>query len=356
MPVRNESGSKARLLFLERYLLEHTDDHHFLTTEDILALCREHGFKSQRATVGDDMGLLSAAGLDVIQERVAENRTAMNAYHIGSRLFELAELRMLVDAVSSSRFITVEKSDQLVSKLAMLTNEQNRSSLTGKVYNADRMKTSNLSVFVIMDLIRTAIDAGRKLSFHYWDYTIRKEKVLRHGGELYVASPYALIWDDDRYYMAAWSDKRQKIVKYRVDRMCDVNMLEEPAVADDSFNPAVYSRSVIRMFDDDLPETQVTLLCENRLMQNVLDRFGEETETEVAGIKSFRARVKVVPSSTFLSWVFQYQGDILIESPAEVRTQYEQMLKGILNRQEVLDVEHKRKEEKPGEAEEKKDR
>ena len=336
MPVRNESGTKGRLLFLERYLLEHTDENHALTTEDILAVCREHGYKSQRATVWDDMAVLYAAGLEVMREQVASNRTSMNAYYVGERLFEMAELRMLVDAVSSSRFITAEKSDLLISKLARLTNEQNRASLTWKIYNAQRAKTTNPNVFVNMEEIRAAIDAHRKISFHYWDYTPAKERVLRHDGELYIASPYALIWDDDRYYAAAWSDKREKIVKYRVDRMCDVKVLDEAAVRDESFNPAAYARSVIKMYDGDLPETTVTLLCENELMQNVLDRFGEETGTELAGDKSFRATVNVVPSSTFFGWVFQYQGGILIESPEEVKNEYELMLKEIIKRQEKM--------------------
>ena len=336
MPVRNEAGTKGRLLFLERYLLEHTDENHALTTEDILAVCREHGYKSQRATVWDDMAVLYAAGLEVMREQVASNRTSMNAYYVGERLFEMAELRMLVDAVSSSRFITAEKSDLLISKLARLTNEQNRASLTWKIYNAQRAKTTNPNVFVNMEEIRAAIDAHRKISFHYWDYTPAKERVLRHDGELYIASPYALIWDDDRYYAAAWSDKREKIVKYRVDRMCDVKVLDEAAVRDESFNPAAYARSVIKMYDGDLPETKVTLLCENELMQNVLDRFGEETGTELAGDKSFRATVNVVPSSTFFGWVFQYQGGILIESPEEVKNEYELMLKEIIKRQEKM--------------------
>lgn len=336
MPVRNESGTKGRLLFLERYLLEHTDENHALTTEDILAVCREHGYKSQRATVWDDMAVLYAAGLEVMREQVASNRTSMNAYYVGERLFEMAELRMLVDAVSSSRFITAEKSDLLISKLARLTNEQNRASLTWKIYNAQRAKTTNPNVFVNMEEIRAAIDAHRKISFHYWDYTPAKERVLRHDGELYIASPYALIWDDDRYYAAAWSDKREKIVKYRVDRMCDVKVLDEAAVRDESFNPAAYARSVIKMYDGNLPETTVTLLCENELMQNVLDRFGEETGTELVGDKSFRATVNVVPSSTFFGWVFQYQGGILIESPEEVKTEYELMLKEIIKRQEKM--------------------
>ncbi len=336
MPARNESGVKARLLFLERYLLEHTDDNHVLTTEEIVELCKKHGYRTQRLTVADDMASLADAGLDLISERIPTPKTAAKAYHIGSRLFELAELKMLVDAVCSSRFITAEKSDLLISKLSKLTNEQNRQSLFRKVINEDRLKTTNHSVFVSIDLIQSAIGQRRKMSFRMWDYTPEKQKVLRHDGELYIASPCALIWNDDRYYMAAWSDKREKIVKYRVDRMCGLEILQEPAVEKPDFNPSEYARTVIRMYDGDLPETRVTLRCENDLMQNLLDRFGEDTSTEIVNEESFRAFVKVVPSSTFLSWVFQFQGGILIESPEEVAASYEAMLKDVMERQRKL--------------------
>lgn len=336
MPDSNKSGTKSRLIFLARYLMDHTDDDHVLTTEELIHLCRSHGFSARRSTLGDDMAALADGGFDVIQEQKAVNRTSMNAYHIGSRLFELAELRMLVDAVSSSRFITAEKSDLLISKIARLTNEENRQSLTANVCIGDRLKTSNPNVFVNMDRIRSAADAHRKLSFHYWDYTPRKERVFRHDGELYTVSPRALIWNDDRYYMAAWSDKREKIVKYRVDRMCDVRILEEPAVEDVAFNAAEYSRRVIRMYDDDIPEARITLLCANSLMQNVLDRFGEETETATADENRFRAYVRVVPSSTFFGWLLQYKGEILIESPEDVRKDFANLLSGVLKAQERL--------------------
>ena len=331
------TGTKARLLFLTTLLLEHTDDEHMITTEDLLRIYREHGFKCQRTTIPDDIAALRSAGIDVIQEQVPRNESSMNAYHIGNRLFELAELRMLVDAVSSSRFITKEKSDQLILKLSQMTNAESRDSLTARIYTEDRLKTSNPNIFVNMDVIRKAIDDGRKISFHYWNYTPTKERILRNDGEEYIASPYALIWNDDRYYIAAWSDKREKIVKYRVDRMCDVKELYIPAVRSENFNAALYSRSVIKMFDGDLEETTVTLRCENDLMQHVLDRFGEDTETEIADPEHFIARIRVTPSSTFFGWVMQYQGGLLIEGPEEVRAAYEGMLRDILAKQEKLD-------------------
>ena len=165
----------------------------------------------------------------MIVEQVARNKTKTNAYHIGARLFELSELKMLADAVSSSRFITTEKSETLIHKLAELTNVENRESLTTRIHTASRMKTSNPNVFVTIDTIYRAIQHQRKISFRYWDYTPTKEKILRHDGAEYIVSPYALIWDDDRYYVPSYSDSRQKIVHFRIDRMCDVTTANETA-------------------------------------------------------------------------------------------------------------------------------
>jgi len=242
-------------------------------------------------------------------------------------------LKLLVDAVSSSRFITAEKSDLLISKLAQLTNEENRQELSARIFTGDRLKTSNSNVFVTIDTVYNAIKRQKKISFHYWDYSPKKEKVLRHDGEEYIVSPYALVWNDDRYYAPSYSDKRQTIVKYRIDRMCDVQILEEDAFVDPDFNVAEYSKKVIKMYDDNLPERTVTLRCINEHMKNVIDRFGEDIKTKTIDEGSFTAKVLVVPSSTFFGWVMQYKGGILIEKPAEVKRNYEKMLSDILEKQ-----------------------
>ncbi len=178
-----------------------------------------------------------------------------------------------------------------------------------------------------------AIRHQKKISFRYWDYAPTKEKVLRHDGAEYIASPYALIRNDDRYYAASFSDSRQMIVSYRVDRMCDVNEMNEEAYIDPTFNEAEYTRKMIKMYDAGLEEQMITLRCKNELMKNMIDRFGEEVETEVNQEDTFCVRVSVVPSRTFFGWVFQYRGEILIEEPAIVKKEYERMLTGILEKQ-----------------------
>ena len=331
-------SNKGRVLFLRKYLEEHTDDEHYITTEELIQLYAKNGYKAQRQTIADDVSVLVSSGFEVITNQVARNKTKTNAYHIGARLFELPELKLLIDAVSSSRFITAEKSELLISKLSQLTNEENRKDLVARIYTGDRLKTTNANVLVNIDTIYTAIRDHKKITFHYWDYAPDKQKVLKHDGSDYIASPYALIWNDDRYYMCCHSDKHKKTVSYRVDRMCDVQVLNEDAYIDPDFNAADYSKKVIKMYSDNLTEKAITLRCQNEHMRNVLDRFGEDIKTTKANADSFRARVNVVPSSTFFGWVMQYKGGILIEKPASVKKAYEDMLSNILQGQQALNV------------------
>ena len=325
-------AEKGRLLFLERYLLDHTDDDHPVTTAELIRVCEENGFNANRDTIRDDVEVLNAAGVEVLNGRVGRGK----GYHIGARLFELAELKMLVDAVSSSRFITMGKSERLIEQITKLTNEQNRPALTAKIYTADRIKSGNTAVFLSTDIICKAIDEERKIRFHYWNYNPQKEHVLRHDGAWFVASPYALIWDDQRYYLAAYSDFREKVVTFRVDRMCDVKVLDEAAVIDEGFNAAEYAKSAFKMIDEGLPEAEVTLLCDNEFMQNVVDRFGEGIETSVIDEDTFTASITVRPSKTFFSWVVGFCGGIRIAGPEDVKERFEETLRGILEKQRGL--------------------
>ncbi len=323
------TGNKGRVLFLQQYMLEHTDDEHSVNTEELIRIYEEHGYKANRHTIRDDIAVLNEYGVEIIGERQGNGKV----YHIGSRLFELAELRMLVDAVSSSRFITKNKSDILIEKLTKLTNEENRPSLTAKIFTADQIKTTNPRVFLTIDIICRAITAGKKISFHYIAYTPQKQRVLRDEGRQYTVSPFALIWNDDRYYLAAQYKQENSVVTFRIDRINDVEILEENAIRGDSFNPSEYASKTLLMYDDGVSEQTVTLLSENKLMQNVIDKFGEEIETNIVDDEHFSAKVTVRPSRTFFSWVFGFCGGIRILSPQSVRRDYEELLRRVLSEQ-----------------------
>ena len=308
--------TKSRLLFLQKFLYENTDDNHAISTNDLIAVLEANGFKANRKTVKDDVEMLIDADYDILIEKDGKS----NSYHYGARTFQLPELKMLVDAVSSSRFISAEKSDVLIAKLTSLASKYEAQELTAKVFTADRIKADNGKIFLITDIVSRAIEQSRKISFQYYDYLPTKEKVLRNNGEVYIISPYALIWSEDRYYMIGYSEKRYDLAPFRVDRMAIPEILEEAAVENIAFNPADYANKVIQMYSG--KEQTVRLRCENDTMRSVIDKFGEDIVVEILDDKYFTASVQVQTSRTFYAWVFTFGGEIEILEPQEVREEY----------------------------------
>ena len=235
---------------------------------------------------------------------------------MGERLFELPELKLLVDAVESSRFITAKKSERLIEKLGKLTSESHARQLDRHIYMDGTAKPENECIYYSVDEIHNAIQKKRQITFQYCEYTPQKEKILKHNGYRYQFSPYALIWSRDCYYAVGWSEKHGKIAQFRVDRMTAVEPLEHTAVQTPDFDPAEYVRKVFGMYPDNL--CTVELLCDNEIMRSVIDRFGENVQTETVDEQHFRATVEVAPSPPFFSWVFTFSGKIRIVSPAAV--------------------------------------
>ena len=305
------SGIQRRILLLLQLLLEQTDERHYVTGADIMRFWASHGIHANRKNVYSDIQLLMDFGLDIICVRSTQNR-----YFIGSRLLELPELKLLVDAVESSHLITEKKSAALIEKLGHLTSRHNAALLNRPVYMGGTAKPDNEAVYYAIDAIQTAIHEQQSISFQYFEYTPKKEKVLKHKGYHYGFSPYALIWNRDFYYAVGWSEKHGKLAQFRVDRMTAIRGSDAPYIADPSFDPASYIREVFGMYHD-APQ-RVTLLCENSAMRSVIDHFGEDVATEVVDASHFRASVDVAPTPPFFSWVFTFGGAIRIEGPVEV--------------------------------------
>ena len=312
--------AKLRVLLLLKHLMDYSDADCAISVPEIVAFLKARGFNASRKTLKDDIDSLILAGYEILEGRSGR----FKSYYIEDRIFEVPELRMLADAVSSSRFISAVKSDELIDKLSMLTSRAKKLPITAKMYTADRLKISGDKSMLIIDVVSRAIDAKKKISFQYIDYLPTKEKVLAHDGEVYIASPYAFIWNDDRYYMPAFSEKHQDIVAFRIDRMTLPVILDEDARINEGFNPAEYSRKMIKMYSG--PERDVTIRCENRYMKNVIDRYGEDIETELDGDEHFTASFAVDTSRTFYGWVFQFAGGVQIEGPPEVKEEYMEML------------------------------
>ena len=307
--MKNES--QQALLLLRQYLYQQTDEQHPVSVMDILAFWQQHGIQAGRKSVYTDIELLQKAGMDIVCVKSTQNR-----YFVGERLFELPELKLLVDAVESSGFITEKKSTALIKKLGHLTSTAQAEQLNRHIYMGGTPKPENESIYYNVDTIHNAVQKKQQITFQYFEYTPKKEKILKHDGYKYRFSPYAMIWNRDCYYAVGWSEKHGKIAQFRVDRMTAVEPLEQTAVQTLDFDPAEYVRKVFGMYPDDL--CTVKLLCDNEVMRSVIDRFGENVWTETVDEQHFRATVEVAPSPPFFSWVFTFSGKIRIVSPAAV--------------------------------------
>ena len=313
-----QKDNQRRLLLLLKLLYEQTDETHFVSGADILRYWEDASIRANRKNVYGDIRLLLDAGHDIICVKSKQNR-----YFIGSRIFELPELKLLADAVASSHLVTEKKSAALLQKLSRLTSIHNAEHLNRPVYMEGTTKPDNEAIYYGIDAIQTAIHMRQAISFQYYEYTPKKEKVLKHKGYRYVFSPYALIWNRDFYYAVGWSQKHGKLAQFRVDRMTRIRQSDAEYTADPSFDPAGYVREVFGMYHD---ETQrMTLLCENHAMKNVIDRFGEDVCTEIVDARHFRAVVDAAPSPPFFAWVFTFGGAIRIEGPADVLAKMKDM-------------------------------
>lgn len=316
------AGQKLKLLYIIKILSEQTDENHSISTKELIEKLEEYGVTAERKSIYNDMAQLTDFGYDIIQK---DNRSG-GGYYLASREFELAELKLLVDAVQSSRFITQKKSRELISKLEKLTSKHDGTTLQRQVYVAGRVKTENESIFYHVDTIHKAIYENRKIRFIYLDYDEHKRLVPRKGGKEYVISPWALIWKEENYYLLAYDDKDEKIKHYRVDKMDTVEMTEDKRSGEDSFaviDLAQYTNKAFGMYSGE--EEVVTLSFQRGLLGVVIDRFGTDISIREDG-ENLRARVKVLVSGQFFGWLCGIEGGITIVAPQKVREEYKKRL------------------------------
>ena len=242
------------------------------------------------------------------------------------------QLKILIDAVESSKFVTEKKSRLLVEKLLKLTSAASAAKLKRNLHKSGRVRSANEKGYYIVDAINEAINAGKQISFYYTDFDGRKKQFLRNEGKPYIVSPYTMIWNGDYYYLVGWNHEQEETRTYRVDRILKTpDILNEDAQpVPEDFDVARYTREVFRMYDNEEPQ-EVALLCANEVMKGVLDKFGMDITVKKADPKHFRTKVKVCTSPTFYSWVFQWGGKIRIEGPEEAVTEYREMARKALD-------------------------
>lgn len=321
--MRNEGTGKLRLLYIYKLLLEETDENHTLSTAQIQKALRERwGMEAHRITVGDDIQLLQMVGIEI-----GKIESTQNKYWMISRPLEQAELKVLTDAVASSKVITKKKSKDLMERLASLGSPYKKAELTSNICPEDRIKAKNENIIYNVDAINDAINEGRKVSFKYFSYGANKRKQVKNSGEPYIFSPWALVWNGDYYYAVGWSDKHGGIGSFRVDRMSSVpEMLQEDAAPmPKKFKVSDYIKNNYHMFGGEVK--QVELLCDGGVMDSIIDRFGYDVETEVVDDEHFIARVDVAVNNVFFGWIFGFGGKVRIQGPEDMTEQYQEMVK-----------------------------
>lgn len=315
--------SKLRLLYLAKMLFELTDEDHFLTISQMKGILEEqYGIPSHRQTISTEIDLLQRFGMDIQEVKSTQNR-----YNLVSRRFDDAELKLLIDAVESAKFIPKEKSSALAGKLSTLSSKNRAEKLRRNVSVVGRIKSNNNKIYTIIDGINEAINNQRKISFKYFKYDGQKKKVLRHDGKPYIVSPLHLVWNGDYYYLVGIRDDTECLGNFRIDRIASNPVIIDEAAypAPDGFDISEYINTTFRMFSGDT--TEVELICDNSTMDAIIDHFGEDVTTYSHDTVSFRAVVTVSTSHIFYSWIFGFSGLVKISGPATVKEEYRRMVR-----------------------------
>ena len=318
------SGQRAKLLRIYQLLLERTDEEHPISTQDLIDQLGREGIGAERKSIYTDMVLLQDLGVDVQQSKG-------KGWFIGQRDFELAELKLLVDAVQSSRFISHKKSEALIRKLGGLTSWAQARQLRRQVYVDRRVKTDNEGVYYAIDKLHAAIAACRAVTFQYFDYNVHKEKVFRREGKRYTVSPYGLIWADENYYLVGREEGGEELRHYRVDKMAALTVTSLPRREDGrlrDFDLAEYGQRHFHMFSG--RQAQVRLRCPDRMVNIMLDRFGQEAMLIPDGEDHFALTVDAVVSPQFYGWLFGLGDGVELTAPAWAVEEYREMLRRAL--------------------------
>ncbi len=321
--MAKQGSQKGKLLLLLDFLRRETDEDHPATTAQIVDYLEKNGVSAERKSVYSDLDALADYGYD-IQRRPGPG----GGVYLGQRDFELAELKLLVDAVESSRFITPKKSAALIAKLERLTSRHQGRALQRQVFMLQRVKSMNESAYYSVDTIHTAIAQGRMVTFRYFDFNSKKEKVFRHDGKTYLVSPYCLAWDNANYYLVGRVPGEDMTRHYRVDKMAQVSLSPEPSDVPRDFDPAAYVSRYFSMFSG--RPAKVRLRCRESLAGVILDRFGREVMLVPDGEGFFTTTLDVVVSPQFWGWLAGLGTGVELVEPAWAAQEYRAYLQTLL--------------------------
>lgn len=320
------SNQKLKLLYLSKIFIENTDAEHPMTLKELSSQLAKYEISAERKSLYDDIEMLRVFGLDICVVRDRQVR-----YYAGKHTFEVAELKLLVDAVQSSKFITEKKSNALIKKLESLCSRYEASSLHRQVTVSNRLKAENEEIFCNVDMIHRAISAGRRICFRYFEWNAEKRRVLKREGAFYCISPWALVWDDENYYMIGYDSEASALKHYRVDKMLELYIAKETREGEKEFSAldmTQYSKQVFGMYGGEL--CNVRLSCDASLAGVVLDRFGKDIVIANHG-ERFEFTAKVMISPNFYSWVLGFGNRVRVVSPSFVADRVVELSREILD-------------------------
>ncbi len=324
--MAKSENQKRKLITLRNILLRKTDEDHPMSTQQLIDELEKEGIKAERKSIYSDIETLDSMGLEVFKLQGRSNQ-----YYVTEREFELAELKLLVDVVQAAKFITEKKTRELIKKLENQTSEYAAKQLSRDVIIANRSKTANENIFYNVDEIHRAIAENKQIRFHYYEWNSTKEFVARKQGEWYQISPWALIWDDENYYLMGY-DEQAKIMKhYRVDKMKEIESLDSVRLGKeemDQFDMASFSKTTFGMFAGE--EQMIQLQCEESMAGVIIDRFGKDIIIRKKEAGTFEARVLVKESPQFYGWLTALGIKVKIVAPVQVKDHYEAYLEEIL--------------------------
>ncbi len=325
------ANQKLKCMYLAKILLENTDEDNAMTMNDIISSLKTYGIQAERKSIYDDIEALRVFGIDV-----ATRKGKSFEYFIAERDFQLPELKLLVDAVQSSKFITERKSEQLIKKMERLASKHQANQLQRQICIKNRVKTMNESIYYNVDKIHTAISTGCKICFKYFEWKAsfsggeKLQKQLKRGGQNYIISPWELTWDDENYYLIGYDSLSDMVKHYRVDKMMSIELSPEKREGDEyfkDFNMSEYQKKIFSMFGGD--EERVTLCFSNDKAGVVVDRFGKDIVISKYDDEHFQVSVDVIVSPQFLGWLFALGDDVKLLSPKAVVSQFKKQSKRV---------------------------
>lgn len=323
------SNTKLKILYLLKILLEKTDENHIMSSAGLIKALNAYGYTVDRKSIYSDIETLMEFGIDIVQAKGG----AKQGYYVGSRDFELPEVKLLVDAVQSSKFITAKKSRELIGKIEKLVSENEAKQLQRNVFIFNRIKTENETIYYNVDCIHSAISANRQIKFQYSEWNIEKELAPKKGGQYYIVSPWELTWDDENYYLIAYEETSDKIKHYRVDKMRNTAELDQQRMGKNQFvdfDLASYAKKTFNMYGG--KERKVSLVCDNSMIGVMIDRFSQEITVVREDEEHFRINVDIFISPQFFGWITGLGTGVRIDGPLDVKKDYKAFLENVLSK------------------------